>query len=303
MITHESLHRDLARLIIWYPFRWLIGALPLRTGMRLIEFVGDVHSLLSRSTSRRIRTMAAAISESGTSDPRHSSPSEYYRTYYRSQLIAFLFPKLTPASIETIHSFEGLEQVLPILQSGVGCIIVHCHFGPIHLPLFHLGLKKYPVKQLGFLRRPAELSAVGERVSFRLRQKLEALIPAEIIQADSFQRATFKHLRAAGVLLTTGDGAGRGDVVGQQHTFSFLDRTRDFPLGPARLALKTGAVLLPMFTVSGATPQTFISKIGAPLDKSSGNEHAITQAFVTQFEAHVRQMPCHWHFLDEWASP
>lgn len=302
MITHESLHRDLARLIIWYPFRWLIGVLPLRTGLKLIELVGDVHSLLSLSTSRRIRVTAEAIIGLEQADTQRSSPSEYYRTYYRSQLIAFLFPKLNPSSIETIHSFQGLAQLDPILKQGTGCIIVHCHFGPIHLPLFHLGLKKYPVKQLGFLRRPAELSAVGERVSFRLRQKLEALIPAEIIQADSFQRATFKHLRAGGVLLTTGDGAGRGDVVGQQHNFAFLGRTRDFPLGPARLALKTKAVLLPMFTVAGATPQTFVSHIGTPLDTASGDEHAITQSFVTQFEAHIRQTPCHWHFLDEWAT-
>ena len=73
------------------------------------------------------------------------------------------------------------------------------------------------------------------------------------------------------------------------------------PAGPARLALATGAALLPVH--SYYLPDTAVTSISPPLDTSSGNVATITQALADRFGANIAAHPADWHMLQpQWIA-
>jgi len=73
------------------------------------------------------------------------------------------------------------------------------------------------------------------------------------------------------------------------------------PAGPAKLAMATGAALLPVH--SYYAPDVVVTDIGAPLDTSSGDVTAVTQALADHFGANIAAHPADWHMLQpQWIA-
>ncbi|MEU0494549.1 phosphatidylinositol mannoside acyltransferase [Mycobacterium sp. NPDC006124] len=73
------------------------------------------------------------------------------------------------------------------------------------------------------------------------------------------------------------------------------------PAGPAKLAMATGAALLPVH--SYYTPDVAVTEISAPLDTSSGDVQAVTQALADRFGANIAAHPADWHMLQpQWIA-
>lgn len=304
MLINEGLSRDFIRLVVWYPLRWLISVLPVRMGYKVFNLMGDTHFLLSKEKKKRlaehINSALPALSQAEINRVIRG----YFRIHYANQMQVFLFPRFTVKSIAKIHSFKGLENLDHALSKGKGCVLVHPHFGPAQLPLCHLGLLGYPVMQLG-LPTDDGLSYIGRNVAFRLRLKYEAAIPARIISADTFLRPVVECVKNNGVLMTTGDGAGGGKLIGKFMYVDFLGSSTRFPIGAGTLAHNTGASLLAMFTVlkdDGA----YESIIHPAFESRGTGRHQIVEAytisFAAQMESYLKKQPYLWHFWDEWSD-
>jgi KDO2-lipid IV(A) lauroyltransferase len=303
MIVKENIARDAVRLLIWYPVRWLVAALPPRVGLIFFRFMGDLDHAFSRGKRRAITRILRNALGVRTDDPRISAAvREYFRNHYVNQLQIFLFPRLTRSTIGQIHKFTGLEHLDAALRRGNGCILVHAHFGPSQLPLCALGIFGYPTMQLGYLTDEG-LSFIGKRVAFRLRKIYEDKIPARIISADTFLRPVMEWIRKNKVLMITGDGAGGGKFIGKYRSYPFLGEPTLFPLGAMRLAVKSGAAVLPLFTVLDEDG-TYTTVIHEPIDGSpdiAGNRspETLAEVFVNMLEGYVVRYPHLWHFWEE----
>ena len=302
MVTEESPLRDLARLIVWYPLRWIISALPIAGALKAMAVLGKVHYLTAAAKRHLLMENLEVLGGAGIQPSLLvNATQQYFETHYVSQLLVFLFPRLNSTNISSIHTFAGLQKLDRELSRGKGCILLHAHFGPVHLPLFDLGLKKYNVKQIGYLRKPEGLSRIGERVSFRMREQLERLIPAEIVQANRFLGSAFKHLKKNGILMMTGDGTGRGEFIGNFKPFTFLGQRMLFPVGPAKLANRTESSIIPIFTIRVRSSHQYLTIIEDPLacDPREADETEITARFLQIFELYIKRYPGLWHFWDE----
>jgi lauroyl/myristoyl acyltransferase len=108
-------------------------------------------------------------------------------------------------------------------------------------------------------------------------------------------RNAFKALKNGEILVMVGDW-GIGDDSGLEVLF-FGRKTR-FPTGPAILAVKTGAPLIPGFTLRGKAGN-FVIHIEQPISYNRQSPEAeqvaeITQKFASCLEKYVRQYPEQW---------
>lgn len=231
---------------------------------------------------------------------------KYYENHYVDRLQIFLFPRFNNDNIDQYHTFEGLENLDHALIKKQGCILIHAHIGPTQLPLCALGVKGYPVMQIG-LPSDEGLTWIGRHVAFKLRQKYEAQIKASIISATSFLRPAFEHLKHNGIIMITGDGAGGRSPIGKYARFHFFNRQLPFSLGAISLAQRTGAPVLPLFTVIGKDKE-YKTIIESPIEidyHSLKNEQTLIrpmEVFVKRLQEVISTFPYLWHFWDEFAS-
>ena len=306
MVVNESISRDLLRLVVWYPLRVLILMLPVRWGVVTLKTMGDIHYSLSLGKRRAVRRNLENIRENAGSqvgDGNERAVREYFRNHYIDHLLILIFPKFKIREVEKFITIEGLDHLQTVLGLGKGAILVHGHFGPVHLPLVALARLGYRIKQIG-LPSDEGLSWIGRNVAFRLRMKYESLLPAEIIKADSFLREAFRWLHNNGIIMTTGDGSGTDRRLGKHSIFHLFGHPVLFPLGPAILSQKTAAAILPMFIIPGENGHTYKIIIEKPLLSEKTGIKAvsdITGQFVNRLETYISSYPGYMHFLDRFS--
>ena len=298
MIVKEGISRDILRLFVWFPLRWLILLLPVSWGIALLRTMGDVHYSFSRGKRGLLRDNLSRLKGwSAAGDAK--SIREYFRNHYIDHLFIFILPKFGIRETKRFIEIEGLEFLDKALEKGKGVLLIHGHFGPVHLPLAVLARLGYRMKQIGF---PTDegLSWIGRNVAFRLRLKYEVKIPAEIIKADTFLRPAFKWLNENGIIMVTGDGTGTERKIGKHKVFKFFGQPVMFPLGPAILSQKTGATILAIFVVPGERKLYRIIIEESIISDYSGDEwiQNVTQQFVRRLEDYINRYPGYMHFLD-----
>ncbi|MCX7918315.1 MAG: lysophospholipid acyltransferase family protein [bacterium] len=297
MVVQESVFRDIARLLVWYPIRWITKLIPISWNIYLLRELGKIHALISQGRKKHLQRQYTLIfnSEITGISVKHFI-NEYLTTHYLNQLSIFFFPRLNKHNIGRYHSFVGLEHLEAALKKNHGVILLHGHFGPAQLTLVALGLAGYQVIQIGF---PTDkgLSWIGRKVAFRLRLKEEAKIPARIIAADKFLRPVVEGLRKNAIVMTSGDGAGGGTFIGKFISASFLGKQLPFAVGGIQLAERTGASVLPIFLI----PKTAIhwETIIYPALPETGSVAERLEPFIRQLEIYVRRYPGLWRFWDE----
>lgn len=302
MVVKESIARDILRLIVWYPVRWLVSALPVRLSIALLGMMGSVHFMFSKGGKALLEENLKRLDVGDASKER--VVRDYFRNHCVDRLLIFIFPMFGASHAKSLISFSGLDNLDKALQEGRGVVLVHGHFGPVHLPLVALSRLGYRMKQIG-LPSDEGLSWIGKNVAFRLRLKYESMMPAEIIKADGFLRGAFRWLGENGVVMITGDGSGTSQTVGRHAPFTFCGEPVMFPLGPALLARKTGAKILPMFITPGDGKFLYNVIIEEPFNLSPGDEDfalETTRRFAGRLEAYVKRYPSYMHFLDRFST-
>lgn len=306
MQVRESLARDLLRLVVWYPLRHVAKRLPPRAALALYRAMGRLHGLLARDRAGRIAAAAVAVAPGPPPAALKKMVQDAFATHYVNQLIIFQLPQLTVANIGELIEFEGLTR-LELARAGQrGVVLPIGHFGPTQLPLAALGALGFPLVQIGNLS-DAGLSFIGKHVAFRLRQRYEARIPAQIVPPGPGTRKALAHLRNGGLVMTTADDGPGQPPFGHHAFFDFPGGRLSVPLGPARLALAAGAVLLPAFLTAGeAAPYRLV--IDAPIIPPVGLSRdeaakAMTATWVARYAARVQAAPGWWHGLEAHLFP
>jgi len=301
MIIRENFARDVLRLIVWYPLRWMVRIAPLKYSLNVLRGMGDLHYFLSRGKRAALLNNLKMIfrdpAKTGTNFFPHTI-REYFRNHYVNRLHIFLFPRLNKKNIDQVHTFEGMDHLNKALALGRGCILLHPHFGPLFLPVHALGLEGYPVAAL-LLTINEGLSFMGRHIAYKLRVKYEKKMKAHLIYADSFLRPLFQCLKQNMVVFSIGDGSDGGRRLGKFAEREFLGKKMLFPRGPALLSKKTGAPIIPIFTVLQEDGR-YKTTIHEPINlNSDASEDEIASIFIAKMESYVQRYPHLWHFWDE----
>lgn len=224
--------------------------------------------------------------------PRDDVPDELIRqsirSYARYWREAFRLPSMDLAATgeQMGRDIQGKEHVLAAVRSGRGAVLALPHSG------------NWDMAGVWLVSACGEFSTVAERLKpeslFQRFVDYRESLGFEVFPLSGGEEPPFpalrKRLESGGVVCLLGER----DLTGSGVPVEFFGERTSMPAGPAKLALETGAALLPVhcwFTEDG-----WGFSVGDEID-TSGGIAAATQALADTFAVNIAAHPADWHML------
>ena len=201
--------------------------------------------------------------------------------------------RLRSVDRERVHDFvtiDGLEHVHSALEQGRGAIIVSAHLGNFSV------MAKLP-STLG-LRAALVAELVHPPELYQYMARLRSAMGIEVIPpGHTSLRKILTLLRDNRLLLLAGDR----DVTHRGQPVRFFNRQTTLPIGPVALAMKTGAALLPAYTLRTSYQRSRVV-IEPPLEhRDTGDRDADMSAnlqlLADRLESMISHDPGQWAVL------
>jgi lauroyl/myristoyl acyltransferase len=222
---------------------------------------------------------------------------EVFRSYGRYYGESFRLPTIGPEELDRGLTLEGFEHVEESLARGVGPMLVLPHLGSWEWCAYWLTrVRKVPVTAV--VERVEPPALFDWFVEFRERIGME-IVPLGPDAGRSIVRA-IKQAHVIALLCDRDIGGGGSEVM-------FFGERTTLPSGPAVLALRTGAPLIPtgVYDQGGGHHHAIVRPpIPAERRGSFRDDVArITQAMAYDLEGLIRRAPEQWHMLQpNWPS-
>jgi KDO2-lipid IV(A) lauroyltransferase len=217
------------------------------------------------------------------------------RGVYRSlawQLVEFCrMPRYTRESTRDWIRTEGLENFVAAESRGKGVLVLTGHLGAWELSSFYHSLMGHP---MGMVIRRLDNKPLDDFVN-----DIRCLHGNRVLHKDDFARGLLTSMHAGetvGILMDT-------NMTPPQGVFApFFGRMACTASGLARVALRTGAAVLPGFMVWEAAEQKYVLHFGPELVfTETGDTEADVLAATAQcnqaIESWVRRYPEQWLWI------
>jgi KDO2-lipid IV(A) lauroyltransferase len=225
----------------------------------------------------------------------HRQAARAMAAYARYWVDAFRVPSLSGDELERSLSFSGREHIEAGLAAGRGVILALPHLGGWELAGAFVAAMGDPITVVVEALRPPEV--------FRWFAGLRQAMGMTVVPADAGAGAAVaRALKAneAVCLLSDRDLSGTGVPV------DFFGERTTLPGGPATLALRTGAPLVPIAVYASWRGHEAVLR--PPLDTSRratfrADVARVTQDLAAELEILIRRAPDQWHLLQpNWPS-
>lgn len=260
--------------------------------------LGDIDYFLSGRA--RTERMVKNISQVFNNDAKKAKKMirNNLKNHCRTVLEFMKYPKINRANLGDVVSFDGLELLDAELNKGCGVILSTAHFGAKQLLQVALGHKGYPINQINYHMSRGELSFIQKNVSQKQRMMIEEKIPTTFFSAKGFLRSAYKCLKNNEVLIIAWDGSGLKEYMDKSFLpFDFLGKKMLFPTGPASMAKRTGASMIPVFVVRNKSRHKIVLEPQIDMRKLTTIE-AVKQ-YIKVFEKYVLRYPSLWELWEE----
>jgi Kdo2-lipid IVA lauroyltransferase/acyltransferase len=266
----------------------LLGALPRRVARALGAGVGTAAFLLMGRLRRTgLRNLEIAFPEK-TDAERERILRQLYRNLGWLLGEFCQMPKYARENTQEFLRCEGLEHYLAARARGKGVLIVTGHLGAWELSSYYHSLMGYP---MGMVIRRLDNAKVDQLVN-----GIRCLHGNRVLHKDDFARGLLGAMRqgeTVGILMDTNMTPPQGVFV------PFFGRLACTASGLARVALKTGAAVLPGFMVWEDAEQKYVLRFGDEIPViTTGDDEADavanTARFTAVIEDFVRRYPEQW---------
>jgi len=266
----------------------LLGLLPRRAARGIGAGVGALaYRILPRLRSVGTRNLEIAFPEWS-----EAQRQEVLRKLYRNlgwELAEFCqMPGYTQENTRSFLRYDGLERYVAARDKGKGVLIVTGHLGAWELSSFYHSLMGHPMSMV--IRR-LDNAKVDQLVN-----GIRCLHGNRVLHKDDFARGllgAMRHGESVGILMDTNMTPPQGVFV------PYFGRLACTASGLARVALKTGATVLPGFMLWEDAEQKYVLHFGEEIvfDRTGDDEADTvtnTAKCTAAIEAYVRQYPDQW---------
>jgi KDO2-lipid IV(A) lauroyltransferase len=281
------MRRRLEFLLVWTAVK-LLGLPPRRVARGIGALIGRIALLLTPRLTR------AGDLNLRLAFPR-KSPAErqqVLRKLYRNLgwlLAEFCqMPRYTQEMTRSFIRYDGLDHYLAARDEGKGVLILTGHLGAWELSSFYHSLMGYPMSIV--IRR------LDNPLVDNLVNHIRCLHGNQVLHKDDFARGLLASMRrgeTVGILMDTNMTPPQGSFV------DFFGHSACTGSGLARVAMKTGARVLPGFLLWDETAGQYVLRFGAALSLAASGDVeadalANTALFTKVIEDYIRQYPDQW---------
>ena len=194
-------------------------------------------------------------------------------------------PRINAGNVDQWIGYEGLEHYQAAKAEGRGILIATAHLGNWELSAFTHAIMTEPMH---LVVRPLDNPRIDQFVERRRR-----LTGNQVIAKGDAPRAILRALRkneAIGVLIDQNTSLREGVFV------NFFGVPACATSAFARLAARTGAVVIPGYALWSEARQRYVLRFDAAVP-ITGDVQADTQRIHTHLENVIRQYPDQWFWL------
>ena len=200
-------------------------------------------------------------------------------------------PGYTAEQASRFIRYEGLENYLRARDKGKGVLVLTGHLGAWELSSFYHSLMGMP---MGMVIRRLDNPLVDAFVN-----RVRCMHGNRVIHKDDFARGLIASMRAGetvGILMDTNMTPPQGVFV------PFFGVAACTASGMARIALKTGAAVVPGFLLWQEDERKYVLRFGEELavvgtGDAEADAVANTARFTSVMEAYIRQYPEQWLWM------
>ena len=220
---------------------------------------------------------------------------QVFDSYARYWMESFRLSSTDPEALEAGMSWEGVGRVEDALAEGKGVIMALPHLGGWDFGGAWFASTGYPATVVVEALEPPELFAWFTR----LRQASGLTVVSQGPEAGGAVLRALRRNELVGLLCDR-------DITGGGVEVEFFGERTTLPAGPATLALRTGARLLPTAVYFRGSGHHGVVRPPVPVAREGnlrGDVARITQRLASELEALIRRSPEQWHLLQpNWPS-
>ncbi len=273
--------------VVWTLVR-LLGLLPRKVARAIGAGIGTLaYRLVPRLRSVGMRNLELAF-PAWTVGQRHETLGKLYRNLGWLLAEFCQMRRYTRENSRPFLHYDGLERYLAARDKGKGVLIVTGHLGAWELSSFYHSLMGYPMSMV--IRR-----LDNPRVD-QLVNDIRCLHGNRVLHKDDFARGLLGAMRqgeTVGILMDTNMTPPQGVFV------PFFGKPACTASGLARVALRTGAAVLPGFMLWEEAEQRYVLHFGDEIVfERTGDDEADavtnTARCTAVIEDYVRRYPDQW---------
>lgn len=258
--------------------------------LRLGKFIGTLLYLFSQRIKNRIlHNLRLAYTDKTTDPEKQQLAKKVLQNFGQNWAELFFCGGPFKDRARNSITIEGIEHLNNALQSGNGVLAISAHIGNYALigtVFSKLGYDFHTVIR--------DLKTAAGSIAYTRARQLIDLPAIPTLPEKQFYKTALKTLRQNGILCLIADENKRHGGI----FVDFFGRRASTAPGPAGLAIRTGAALVPVFMVRNSDSSQKIivgreikwAKTGTP----ETDAETITAAFTEKIEACVREYPDQW---------
>lgn len=265
----------------------LAGPLPPRIGFGLARPVGWLLYVLSPGLRRALtQNFSHVLGADADSEQVRTVVHQACANIIRGHYDLFRLSRLSIDEIQEMTHVEGRENLDRALALGKGVILISAHFGNVDVLAQLPGAYGIPFS--------APTEHIWPESLFQYTLRLRSSHGLRLFPADGPLMELFRALKRGEVV---GLPCDRG-IADNSRMVSFFGSPALLPDGPVRVALRTGATLVPAFGLR-LPDNSFLAQVDPPLElPQTGDREADiatgVDMVVKVLERHISQHPEQW---------
>lgn len=267
---------------------WLFRVLPLPASLGLGAWLGTLVHAIGVRRGVALENLKRVFPDR-TEAWRRATASALYRNLGRNLAELMRFPRMSRTDILNLVEFKGREHFDRALKEGRGAMLITAHFGNWELYGAAIASAGYPLSMVVYPQH-------NLRVDGRLNQ-LRRSKGSEIIYKRDAAREIFRALRQNRFVAVLIDQDAGADGI----FCDFLGHPASTPRGPALLAYKTGAPLIPGAIVrqAGGRHIGYVHGLVYPDTSKPADVELIriTSQLNRIISGYVLEHPDHWYWV------